>query len=131
MPHTSDVIVEAWGADLASCCEEAVAALTAGFADARRAAVTEHRSVHLPPGPAESLLIAVLEEVIFTLDTAPDVPVAAVVSPADDGGLDLVLVLADRQGIRSTGAVPKAISRSELDVESGPDGVRCRFLIDV
>jgi hypothetical protein len=37
LPHTADVIVEAWGPDLVSCCEEAVAGLAALYVDATRA----------------------------------------------------------------------------------------------
>ena len=66
LPHTADVILEAWGPDFASCCEEAVAALADVYVDAGRADAVEQRSVHLGPGSEESLLLEVLEEVIFT-----------------------------------------------------------------
>ena len=131
LPHTADVILEAWAPDLASCCEEAVAALVAVYADSAEAQVAERRQVHVPPGSGESLLLAVLDEVIFTLDTAEDVPVDAVVRAADDGGLDLTLLLAVGRSVTPAGPVPKAVSRSELEVDSQPDGVRCRFLVDV
>jgi SHS2 domain-containing protein len=131
LPHTADVILEAWAPDLATCCEEAVAALVAVYVDAGGARVAERRQVHVPPGSGESLLLAVLDEVIFTLDTAEDVPVGAAVRAADDGGLDLTLILADPQAVTPTGSVPKAVSRSELEVDSQADRVRCRFLVDV
>jgi SHS2 domain-containing protein len=130
VPHTADVILEAWGPDLAACCEQALAALTDLYVEAGAAAV-EERTVHLDPGPAEALLLGALEEVIFTLDTAAVVPVRTGVRAAADGGLDLVLALADPQDVVATGAVPKAISRAELDVDVGPARVRCRFLVDV
>lgn len=131
VPHTADLILEAWGPDLASCCEEAVAALVVTFADAAGAEVAGRREVHLPPAEDESLLLDVLDEVIFTLDTEVTVPIGACVTAAADGGVDLVLPLADRDDVRATGAVPKAISRSELGVATVPEGVRCRFLVDV
>jgi SHS2 domain-containing protein len=131
VPHTADVIVEAWGTDLGSCCEEAVAGLAAVFVDAGGAAAATRRRVHLAPARNESLLLDLLEEVIFTLDTADAVPVAAEVAPAGDGGLDVVLLLADPGEVTAAGAVPKAISRSGLQVASDGEGVRCRFLVDV
>jgi len=131
LPHTADVILEAWGPDFAACCEEAVAALADIYVDADRADTVEQRKVHLGAGSDESLLLDVLEELIFTLDTAEAVPVRANVSVADDGGLDVVFALADRRAVTPTGAVPKAVSRSELAVDSQAAGVRCRFLVDV
>lgn len=87
--------------------------------------------MHLGAGSEESLLLEVLEEVITTLDTADEVPVRAEVRVADDAGLDLVLSLVDRRTVSPTGSVPKAVSRSELVVDSRATGVRCRFLVDV
>lgn len=130
LPHTADVILEAWGPDLATCCAEALAALADLYVEAGATAV-EERAVHLGPGSAEALLVGALEEVIFTLDTAAVVPVRTEVRAAADGGLDLVLVLAAPETVTPTGAVPKAVSRSELDVDVRADAVRCRFLVDV
>jgi SHS2 domain-containing protein len=129
--HTADVILEAWGPDLAVCCEEAVTALAATYVETAGTVVAGRRRVHLSAAPEESLLLAVLEELIFTLDTAEEVPVRAEVSSTADGGLDVVLVLADPDRVIGTGAVPKAVSRSELAVESRPGSTRCRFLVDV
>jgi len=131
LPHTADVILEAWGPDFASCCEEAVAALADVYVDAGWADAVEQRKVHVAAGSEESLLLEVLEEVIFTLDTADAVPVRAEVRVADDAGLDVVLSLAERRTVSPTGSVPKAVSRSELVVDSQATGVRCRFLADV
>lgn len=125
------MILEAWGPDLASCCEEALSALVALYVEAGSAAAVEERAVHLGPGPAEALLLGALEEVIFTLDTAADVPVGAVVRPAADGGLDLRVLLADPAAVTASGAVPKAVSRSGLEVAARDGGMRCRFLVDV
>ena len=131
MPHTADVILEAWGPDFAACCEEAAAALVELYVAPGAAPEVTTRVVHLHAGPAEELLIALLEEVIFTLDTADVVPVGAGVTSSADHGLDVVLQLAERRAVAPTGAVPKAVSRSELKVLPRAHGVRCRFLVDV
>lgn len=130
LPHTADVIVEAWGPDVAACCEEAVAALAAVHLDAAQAAVTDRHPAHLPPAPPDRLVLAALDEAIFLLDTADGVPVAAEVRPAADGGLDVTFQLADPATVEPTGAVPKAVS-SEVELDEGADGVRCRVVVDV
>jgi SHS2 domain-containing protein len=131
LPHTADVILEAWGPDLPSCCEEAVAALVETCVAAGCGGVVAERHVHIPPAPEEALLLDVLEEVIFTLDTAELVPVGADVGTTGSGGLDVVVCLADRGQVEATGAVPKAVSRSGLRVVVEPGRVTCRFLVDV
>jgi len=131
LPHTADVIVEAWGDDLPACVEEAVLGLAETYADARRATEAERAQVHVPAGPDESLLLAALDEMIFLLDTSPNVPVSATVTAAEDGGLDLAIVLATHGTVEATGAAPKAISRSELAVVASANHVRCRYLVDV
>src|SRR5690606_6982891 len=114
LPHTADVMVEAWGPDLAACCEEAVAALAAVHLDVARAVVAGRRDAHLPPAPPDRLVLAARDEAIFLLDTADGVPVAAEVRPAADGGLDVTFQLADPATVEPTGAVPKAVS-SEVE----------------
>jgi SHS2 domain-containing protein len=128
------VIIEAWGPDLAACVEEAIAALISICVDARSASIEHTRSVRIGPGSYESVLLAALDEVIFTFDTSPDVPVGADVFLRGgdvDAHLDLELDLAAPSSVEHTGAGPKAISRSGLEVDSSPGEVRCSFLVDV
>jgi SHS2 domain-containing protein len=134
LPHTADLIVEAWGPDLAACVEEAIAALISICVNVRSASIECTRWAHIGPGSYESLLLAALDEVIFLLDTSPDVPVGAdVFLRGDDVGehLDLGLLLAAPASVEPAGSGPKAISRSGLEVDASPDGVRCCFLVDV
>jgi SHS2 domain-containing protein len=129
--HTADVILEAWGPDLAACAEEAVAALVATYASVSDTAVVARSPVRLSASNPDTLLLGVLDEVIFALDTEVDVPVGAELVRNPNGGWDLVLLLAGRAQVEPRGSVPKAVSLSGLDVTTGPDGVRCRFLVDV
>lgn len=133
LPHTADVIIEAWGPDLAACAEEAAAALIETYAHHRPTAVVAERVVHVPPGPADDMLLDLLDELVFALDVAEGIPVRARVHAERDGapGLLVRLALADPARVEPAGAVPKAISRSGLEVTRGPDAVRCRFLVDV
>lgn len=131
LPHTADVILEAWGPDLESCFEEAVAALVGVCVESTAVVAVDRHEVQLDPAPYDELLVALADEVIFLLDTAEAVPVRARVRRRDDGGLDVQVALAERTAITASGAVPKAVSRSELAVTSDTAGVRCRFLVDV
>jgi len=123
--------MEAWGPDLASCLEEAVAALVGACADVTGAPVVGTHVVHLPRAPADAVLVDLLDEVVFVLDTAGTVPIGAAIRAAAGGGLDVTLSLAALSSVEPTGAVPKAISRSDLRVETRPGEVRCAFLVDV
>ena len=129
--HTADVIAEAWAPDVAACIEEAIAALVSVYADTGDALLEGRARFHIAPGPFEVALMTALDDVIFTLDTSPAVPVGALVRHAPDGGFTVILELAKRDTVEATGAVPKAISRSGLEVERSPSTARCSFLIDV
>ena len=131
VPHTSDVILEAWGPDLAACYEEAVAALLGTFLDVDRARVVDGRTVDADVTAAEAGLLALLDEVLFVLDTSDLVPVAAHVEASVPGVVRARLDCADRESVEATGAAPKAIARSELRIDLEPAQVRCTFLVDV
>lgn len=134
LPHTADVIVEAWGPSVADCCEEAVAALLSTCLDLEGAAAAASVGRHvlrLPAGGPEECVLGLLDEVVLVLDTSPAVPVRARVRVTDDGGLVAELRLVAAADVERTGAVPKAVSRSGLWVEEGAQGVRCTALVDV
>ncbi len=131
MPHTADVLVEAWGSDFGACCEEAVAGLVGTCLDSSGADIVEERVLFIAPASLDSMLLEVLDAVIFVLDTAVTPPIGALTQQLGDAGLEVRLLLASRDATESIGSAPKAISRSELSVESGPDEVRCVFLVDV
>lgn len=131
LPHTADVIVEAWGPDLAACCEEAVAALVETYAHPGTGTMVGERAVHVTASNDTDMIVGLLDEVVFALDVAEGIPVAARVQAGGDGGLDARLALADPASVEPAGAVPKAISRSGLDVTRRPHEVRCWVLVDV
>jgi len=131
LPHTADVIIEAWGPDFASCCEEAVSGLLGLCIGGPSAPVHDRHGFVVTCGQADTMLLQLLDEVLFVLDTEPAVPVRARVRSEPAGGLDVELALAERDTIEPLGAVPKAISWSGLAVEDVEGGVRCSFLVDV
>ncbi|MDH4277833.1 MAG: archease [Acidimicrobiia bacterium] len=132
LPHTADVILEAWAPDFGACCEEAISALIAVCIDGSTADIVGEHVLYVPRASSlDSMLLEILDELIFILDTAATLPVRAEAEQQDDGGLKIRLLMALREAVRSTGSVPKGVARSELTVECGPNRVRCAFLVDV
>lgn len=128
--HVADVILEAWGPGLTECFEEAVAAVLGLCVDPSEAVVTDHRTAIVGPGSAPSMLLDLLDEVVFVLDTADDTPVRAEIAERE-GALAITFELADPASVGVVGSAPKAISHSGLAVERLGDRVRCTFLVDV
>lgn len=131
LPHTADVIVEAWGPGLDDCLEESVAALLEAFADPSSAAVTGRIPVVLDPAPPEDLLVELLEEVVYLLDVLAVVPLGAVVDVREAGGVTGFFEVAPSAEVEVVGAAPKAVARSELEVARTASGWRARALVDV
>lgn len=129
--HTADVILEAWGPDQPACVEEAVAAVVGLFVDTGDARVIDRHVVNIAAGAPEDQLLAVLDEMILTLDTNDAVPVSAEITGPDGRGLHVTLLLADANSVTPIGPAPKAIARSELSVRADDRGVSARFLVDV
>ncbi|RQW92061.1 archease [Micromonospora globispora] len=131
IPHTADVRIEAWAPDREGCVAEAVAAMVESFADASGATAdseTEHR---VPPGEDPDLLVGVLDEVIFRLETEAALPLETKVRAADDGGLLVRWRTTDTDAVELVGAVPKAVSLHELRFGRDEGGWSCAVTLDV
>lgn len=129
-PHTADVIVEAWGDSLGACLSEAVLGLIETYLDDPVPVPTRHLEVEVAASGDLTLLEAALDEVIFTLDTRDQVPVACTVT-TEAGRATMQLGMANRSEVTGTGSVPKAISRSGMTLHRDSGGVRCSFIVDV
>jgi SHS2 domain-containing protein len=128
--HTADQILEAWGTTPEECLEEAVIGLVASFAEVDPGRWWWHRRVELTGGHAE-ILVRLLEDVIYSLDTEDAVPVRIHVSPYHDG-VAVDLWLTDLRRVTVVGPDPKGVSYSELLF--GPTDAgrwRCRVIVDV
>ncbi|XTZ17179.1 archease [Micromonospora echinospora] len=131
VPHTADVRVEAWAPTREECLVEAVAALVESFADPGGAASTGSAGFDVPPGGDEDLLVGVLEEVVFRLETEGTLPVAVEVTDAGDGGLRVRWRTVDTDAVELVGAVPKAVSLHGLRFDEGAAGWSCAVTLDV
>ncbi len=128
VPHTADVQIEAWAPTREDCLAEVVRALVDTFAEVPAGAPGTPLTFRVEPDADEDMLVEVLDEVIYQMDTTGRLPAAARVVPAG-GGLAVTLELTDR--VRLIGAVPKAVALHELRFTGGPTGWSCRVTLDV
>ena len=132
LPHTADLILEAWAPTRAACMEEAVAALVGAFADTSNADVAEPVPVTLDPADNEDLLVGLLEEVLYLVEVLGVVPASVAVVERDDGGLSGFFDVVHIGEVEEIGAVPKAIARGDLTFGPDAEGCwSCRVTVDV
>ncbi|MFG3691300.1 archease [Micromonospora sp. NPDC047740] len=131
VPHTADVRIEAWAPDREDCVAEAVSALVDTFVDPAGVDGTAETEFSVPPGNDEDMLVTVLDEVIFRMETAGVLPLATDVRPADGGGLLVRWWTVDTDAVELVGAVPKAVALHELRFGPDQDGWSCAVTLDV
>lgn len=130
LPHTADIRLEAWGPTLGECLAQAVAAMVESFLDPGQATPSAEHELRIPPTSPEDGLVTVLDEVVYLLDTAGQVPVA--VTTTEDGDDLLVrFALADVADMPQIGAVPKAVALQDLTVRREAGRWVCAVTLDV
>lgn len=130
VPHTADIRIEAWGPTRETCLAEAVAGLVASFVDPIDARPTWTVTADLTADTDADALVAVLDEVIYVLDTQGGVPLVAELAPSP-AGLGLRLHLASVADVDVTGAVPKAVTLHNLQIGRTDRGWFCAVTVDV
>jgi protein archease len=130
MPHTADVRIEAWAPTREECIAEAMRGLVDGFADTSRAPAAGTYQADFVTYSDDRLLAAVLDEVIYLVDTTGEVPIEVTVEPTEDGA-HLRLTTANLMATEIIGATPKAVSLHELWMEHTAQGWRCSVTVDV
>lgn len=130
VPHTADTRLEAWAPTRDECIAEAVLGLVESFADVSGARPDRCVTVSVPEGPAEDMLLTVLDEVIYQLDVHGDVPVDVEIDAAEEG-LGLRLAVAGAEAVEPVGAAPKGVSLHGLRFNVGPAGWACTVMVDV
>jgi SHS2 domain-containing protein len=130
VPHTADVRIEAWAPSRERCLAEAVRALVETFADVEGAHPTGTGEFRVEAGTDEEALVAVLDEVIYRLDTEGELPLNSE-ARAVDGDLAVRWQTTGTDAVELVGAVPKAVSLNDL--RFGPDeaGWSCAVTLDV
>jgi len=114
VPHTADLRIEAWGPTREECIAEAVRGLVDSFAIVAGRTPHGRTRRHITGRSDEDLLVAAVDEVIYRLDAAGEIPASVAVRPAPDGGAVIVLELVPVAEAEITGAAPKAASLHDL-----------------
>jgi SHS2 domain-containing protein len=130
VPHTADLRIEAWAPTRDGCIRQAVLGVVESFLDTSLACPERTRVCRLTEERDDNLLVAVLDEVIYLLDTAGEAPVDLDMN-GTDGGVDVTFSMADARTLDQVGAVPKAVSLNELHFSQGQKGWRCAVTLDV
>ena len=130
VPHMADLRIEAWAPTRDGCIRQAVLGTVESFLDTSSARAQQTRRRRVIGDHDDDLLVAVLEEVIYLLDTTGEAPVDVNLSQTDDG-VDLTFAMVNASAVPQVGAVPKAVSLNELHLLHGEHGWRCSVTLDV
>ncbi|MGI5240454.1 archease [Dactylosporangium sp. CA-139066] len=131
LPHTADVMLTAWAPTAEECITEAVRALAACFADVRTACPSRTVAFACEPAPDDELLVQVLEEAIYLLDTEDVVAVQMSAVRTAQGGLVGDFGVVARSDVALVGPLPKAVTRHGLRFARQGELWHCRAVIDV
>jgi SHS2 domain-containing protein len=130
VPHTADVRIEAWAPTREGCLVEAVRGLVDSFADTSGVLASGTYEAELVGYKDERLLAAVLDEVIYLVDTTDEVPIDVMVEPTQNGAR-LRMTTATLMATEIVGATPKGISLHELRMDHTARGWICAVTVDV
>lgn len=129
-PHTADIQLEAWAPTREECITEAVTALVTSFADLTGGEPTGTTEALIDPGTDEDMLVEVLDEVIFRMETAGQLPLSTDVEPLT-GGLRVRFRMTDVSQVEPIGATPKAVSLHDLRMHADGGQWSCQATVDV
>lgn len=130
VPHTADLRIEAWAPTAEQCIAEAVRAVVYSFTDPTSTVRTMRREFVVQAGDVEEQLVAVLDEVIYRMDSDDEIPRAMEVC-REASALRVALAMADVSQVTIIGAVPKAVSLHQLSFGRDDAGWHCAVTLDV
>jgi SHS2 domain-containing protein len=131
LPHTADLIIEAWGPTRETCLQHAVAGLVEACGEIEPGAATDEIPLAFSPQADEELLLSMLEEVVYLADVRGVLPRRLDIRRTANGGLSGVAHVVGMADISPTGPAPKAVTRHGLELRE-TDGVwRARATNDV
>ncbi len=105
--------------------------MVGSFADASGTPEVSTERLRIEPGPDEDMLVAVLDEVVFLMDTTGRLPIGAEATDVEGGGLEVRLRMAEADRMEPVGAVPKAVSLHELRFGRDERGWSCTVTLDI
>jgi SHS2 domain-containing protein len=131
LPHTADLIIEAWGPARNVCIEQVVLGLVGSFIDVRSAVASGSLITDIPAMDDVESLISILEEVIYVVDTKGMVPVAVSLREGSAGGVRAVFDVIPLEQVKSIGPAPKGIARHAVRFGEDDSGWSCHLVVDV
>lgn len=129
-PHTADIRIQAWAPSPEQCVTEAVTAMVESFVHVPPGVPTQPAELEVPTGPADQMLVAALDEVIYTMDTSGRIPASAQTT-ATDHGMRIRLDLAEPDRLELIGPVPKGVTLHALEFSRTERGWSCQVVLDV
>ncbi|MEV1173279.1 archease [Nonomuraea sp. NPDC049784] len=130
LPHTADTRIQAWAPTTGECIAQAVLAMVDSFLGLRGAAASSEYDLRAEPGEPQDQLVAVLDEVIYLMDTTGQIPIN-VTTQQEENRLSLHLTMTDLSTVPQTGAVPKAVALHQLTFEHRAGQWTCTVTLDV
>ncbi|MGP3960308.1 archease [Nonomuraea sp. 3N208] len=130
LPHTADTRIQAWAPTTGECIAQAVLGMVESFLDLRGAAASGEYDLRVEPGEPQDQLVAVLDEVIYLMDTTGQIPIK-VAAQQEQNRLSLHLTMADLTTVPQTGAAPKAVTLHQLTFEHDAGQWTCAVTLDV
>lgn len=128
--HAGDVAIEAWAPSRGGCLEELVRGVVETFADTRNATATRELPFQAGAARDEDLVLAVLDDVYFLLDSDGFVVVDIALNE-EDGKLNGTYFVAPFDAVVQSGSAPRGILRSDVKFALDGQTWRGRVIVDV
>lgn len=106
VPHTADLRVEAWAPTREGCIPQAVLGTIDSFLDTSSARPNRTHRCQLVGLSDEDLLAAVLEEILYLLDTENEAPIDVELEPIDTG-VDVRLAMCESRSCPRSAPCPR------------------------
>jgi SHS2 domain-containing protein len=126
----ADLRIEAWAPTREGCIRQAVLGTVESFLDTSSARPQRTLQRRVTADRDDDLLVAVLEDVIYFLDTVGEAPVDVDLHGVD-GGVDVTFTMVDARRVPQIGAAPKAVSLNDLRFSRERRGWQCQVTLDV
>lgn len=130
VPHTGDLRVEAWAPTREECIAEAVRGMVGSFAELPAHTPGTVRECVVSAEDDDRLLAGVLEEIVYRMDAADELPSDVAVTP-EPGGVRVRCTMCGSSTATQTGAVPKAVALHGLGLAQDSHGWVGRVTLDV
>ena len=131
LPRTAEVIVAAWAPTVEGCLAQAVRGLVSGFADTRSLRPLQMVAFVCDPSPDDELLVEVLDEAIYLVQTHDVVPVQVAVASNGEGGLVGEFGVVPRADVTLRGPLPTAVAWHGLRLDWDGSAWRCHVVVEL